>query len=323
MRVPPRIVVLKLSSICMLACRMCHPTVSTGIRRFWDADLERLTGDRRGGLQRNRADLEVLRSELRQIAPYLSQISFSGGEPFADPNVLEILSDLKLCAPSLRVYINTSLASLTFGSTDVLSVLQGYAQKVICVSVDGPPLLHQYTRPGLDLQRFVENLDRLRRDPSIEIHSNTAVYALNCLYFAETADFVLRRVRPARFNVSLSTKPGLEHMDARTLPRTLRATAIAKLMTFRAHLVRSRGLPPVVLADVNEALTAVTALLQVEGMSTDDNLSRLASYFRKLDQVHGTSLAEVCPEVAAVLEQVPEFRGTAPVRSGPTAGMPE
>ena len=102
MLVPPKIVVFKLSNLCNLACRMCIPSVSTSVMKFWDKDFERLTGDGNEGVQKNYDNLDALRAELRHMAPHLSQISFSGGEPFADPKVLEVLKELSVPPANLH-----------------------------------------------------------------------------------------------------------------------------------------------------------------------------------------------------------------------------
>jgi pyruvate-formate lyase-activating enzyme len=323
MLVPPKIVVFKLSNLCNLACRMCIPSVSTSVMKFWDADLERLTGDSHAGVQKNYENLDALRAELRYMAPHLSQISFSGGEPFADPKVLAVLKELQPWAAGIRVYINTNLSKLQHGGIDVLGLLDGYAQKMICVSIDGPPALHAYTRPGLDIERFLANLRRLQDDPTITLHTNTALYALNAQYFADTLEWILSEVRPQRLNVSLSTKAGSEHMDARVLPGPLKAAATARLQALRARLP-GEGAPDdcELMHDVRACLDTVTGFLAAQDLCTPAHLSRLASYFRRLDRIHGTRLHDVNPSVAALIETVPDFEGVAILRQGPVAGMP-
>lgn len=323
MLIPPKIVVFKLSNLCNLACRMCIPSVSTSIMKFWDKDFERLTGDGNEGVQKNYDNLDALRAELRHMAPHLSQISFSGGEPFADPKVLEVLKELKPWAASIRVYINTNLSKLRHGGIDILALLDGYAEKMICVSIDGPPDLHGYTRPGLDLPRFLENLKRLQQDPSFVIHTNTALYALNALYFPETVAWILSEVRPQRLNVSLSTKLGSEHMDARVLPAALKTIAVAKIDALLARLDEHNELEAYLLQDTRTCLETVSGFLQSEDLCTPTHLSRMASYFRKLDQVHGTDLREVNPEVAELIAKLPDYEGTAAMRQGPVVGMPQ
>ena len=232
-------------------------------------------------------------------------------------------TELKPWAASIRVYINTNLSKLRHGGIDILALLEGYAEKMICVSIDGPPDLHGYTRPGLDVPRFLENLRRLQQDPSFVIHTNTALYALNALYFPETVAWILGEVRPQRLNVSLSTKLGSEHMDARVLPPALKATAVAKMDALLARLDEHNELEPYLLQDTRTCLQTVSGFLKSEDLCTPTHLSRMASYFRKLDQVHGTDLREVNPEVAELIAKLPDFEGVAPARQGPVAGMPQ
>jgi hypothetical protein len=194
---------------------------------------------------------------------------------------------------------------------------------MICVSIDGPPDLHGYTRPGLALPRFLENLKRLQQDPSFIIHTNTALYALNALYFPETVEWILSEVQPQRLNVSLSTKLGSEHMDARVLPAALKAVAVAKIDALLARLDKHHELEAYLLQDTRTCLETVSGFLRSEDLCTPVHMSRMASYFRKLDKVHGTNLREVNPEVADLIAALPDFEGVAAMRQGPVVGMPQ
>jgi len=322
MHVPPRIVVFKMSSICNLACRMCTPSVSTAVRRHWDAELERITGERRGAVNVNYPEFEQLQEELRTIAPRLAQISFSGGEPFADRRAIAVLKTLRPWASTIRFYANSNLSMLHNGGVDILELLHEYAEIMISISVDGPPALQRYTRPGLDFEQFERNVRALQADPSVVIHSNTAIYAVTALHLPEIVDYILREIRPARFNISLSTKPGLEHMDARALPTPLRTRAMWRIRDFLKRLERYGDPESYLMQDVRAALETVMGFLRSEELNTPENQQRLASYMRRLDGIHGTDLAGVDPELARVLSGIPEYQGMAATRSGPAAGMP-
>jgi hypothetical protein len=107
------------------------------------------------------------------------------------------------------------------------------------------------------------------------------------------------------------------------LPAALKAAAVAKIDALLARLDEHNELEAYFLQDTRTCLETVSGFLQSEDLCTPAHLSRMASYFRKLDQVHGTDLREVNPQVADLIVELPDFEGTAATRQGPVVGMPQ
>jgi len=300
---PPRNLVLKPSNLCNLACRMCSPGVSTSVNRAWDAELEELSGHARAGLARNFPDPAALLAELRELGPSLQQISFGGGEPLCDPTVREVLVTLRPWAHRIQTHANTNLSRLQHGDLDVLAQMTSFRSCVLTVSVDGPPGLHGYIRPGLDVGQFLQNLERVRGLPRLELDCNIAVQLLNVLRLPETLDFVLRAVRPGSVLMSLATGIGSEHLDVRTLPVEVKAVVSRRLQGF-AQAAHSRQYPTVpepLLAQVKSMAEQVERFMTSADLWTARRWERVAAFYRKLDGAHGTSLHEAAPELAALL----------------------
>lgn len=304
MRAPPRNVVFKHSNLCNLACRMCSPESSTSASRGWNAELAELTGKTAGGIVRNFPDVVRFAEELRSIAPTLNQVSFSGGEPFADPAVIDTLVALQPWARQIQVYANTNLSRLRFGDTDVLELVGRFDRRILCISVDGPPALHGYIRPGLDVSRFVENLARLQRPRFGTLHVNVAAQLLNVLRLPETLDFVLHAIRPDQLVMSLATAPGQEFLDPRLLPSASKRQLSATYEAYRHTM--SPGLYPGVaesaLDDARGLLMKVERFTWSGELSSDAQWARAGRYYRALDRIHGTDIREGCPEIAALLQ---------------------
>ena len=93
----PSLMELELSNQCNLECVMCNGTLSSGIRK-------------------NREKLppipmiytQVFKDQLEEFIPHLEELRFNGGEPFAQPIVLEICEMVAVIKPSLKINIATN-----------------------------------------------------------------------------------------------------------------------------------------------------------------------------------------------------------------------
>ena len=301
MRVAPRLLVLKLSSLCNLACRMCVPAISTNVQKIWDTELVRMTTMPMSGLVRNYPDRVKLNRELEVIAPTLDQISFSGGEPFSDPHVVQVLETLKPWSDTIRLYVNTNLTKLQHGSIDLIGLMRQYKEKRICISVDGPPQLHAYIRPGLDIIAFERNLLALQEDGSFELHANIALQTLNTLQFPETMEYVLRVVRPQALVISIASGVDQEHTDSRALPPPLKAAALLRMQRYRETVQSYGWLSDAMRANAVEILDKAIGFVGSEDLHTPAIWQRTADYYAKLDAVHRTRMQAACPELAMFL----------------------
>lgn len=304
LRTPPRSLALKLSSTCALACRMCFPSVSTSVGRIWDADLARITAIPAERRPDAFPDAARYLAELETIGPHLHQISFGGGEPFLHVPVLDSLRALRPWAPQIQVHANTSLATMTRLGEDILAEMARFRLVILTLSIDGFPELHGYIRPGLQVEALLQNLARVRQLQQLRIDCNIALQALNVPYLPETFDFILRVVRPTYLVTSVADGPGCEHLDARTLPPSLKRSAARKLAVFSGAL--QPGLypetPRSAVLDARNVLDRAFRFITSQDLHTPDHWARFSSFHRKLDAVHGTQLREVCPEIAAFLE---------------------
>lgn len=303
MSAPPRKLVLKPSNACNLACRMCSPGVSTSVGRIWDSELEALSGQERKGLARNFPDEPALLGEIRELGPMLQQVSFGGGEPLCDPTLRNVLLALRPWASRVQTHANTNLTRLQHGDLDILALMTSFRSCILTISVDGPPALHAYIRPGFEIDDFLGNLERVRAIPRLELDCNIAVQILNVLRLPETLDFILRVVRPSSILMSLATGTGSEHLDVRTLPDELKAIASRRLLGFvqTVHRIQYPNVPLPVLTQAKALAEQVHRFMTSSELWSPAQWARLSAFYRKLDRTHDTSLSTVAPELASVL----------------------
>jgi hypothetical protein len=98
---------------------------------------------------------------------------------------------------------------------------------------------------------------------------------------------------------------------------------MAKIEALLARLDEHNELDAYLLQDTRTCLETVSGFLQSEDLCAPAHMSRMASYFRKLDQIHGSDLRGVNPEVADLIAELPDFDGMAAMRQGPWVGMPQ
>ncbi len=319
MRTPPRLLGLKSSNLCNLACRMCSPFVSTSFGRIWDAELAGVTQQQRHGVNWSFPDREALLGDVRSVGPGLRQVSFGGGEPLLDPLVPDVLRALRPWSGWIRVHANTNLSRLRHGGLETLELMSGFEHCLLTVSVDGPPALQGYVRSGLDVRAFERNLEQVRRAPRFSIDSNTAIQILNALQLPETLDYVLRFVRPGTLLASYATGSGSEFLDVRYLPADLKALLSERLTSFaqRISLERYPMASPEVREHARSLALNVDRFARSADLWTEAEWARASAYYRKLDRIHGTDLASVNPVLAARFD--PDWRA-APAPTSPASG---
>lgn len=92
----PTAIELELSNICNLACVMCSEILSSEVRK------------EKGMPPLPAAYDDTFVEQLREFIPYLEELRFNGGEPFADPMVLKICNMVAEVKPELRINIATN-----------------------------------------------------------------------------------------------------------------------------------------------------------------------------------------------------------------------
>lgn len=144
----PKVMEFELSNRCNLECIMCNGYFSSSIRK-------------------NREKLPPLHSpydsrfveELTEFIPHLTDARFLGGEPFMIDIYLEIMEQIRVLNPSIRIHITTNGTLLTDRIKDLLEGLNAG----IIISMDSVNrVTYERIRVNANFDRVMENLNYLQ-----------------------------------------------------------------------------------------------------------------------------------------------------------------
>jgi MoaA/NifB/PqqE/SkfB family radical SAM enzyme len=226
--------------------------------------------------------------------PRLGHVNFTGGEPMLMPEVGEAIDYLIADgrAGAMSISLATNGTKLDLGLIDKL---KRFRMATLFVSIDGVGPVFEYIRPPARWDRVAANLRALTEvfDP-MRIFLHPTVQAYNLLDIVEVC----------RFADALGVN--LELLDILVWPRRLmvqvmpaeaRRRALARLRRYRADECRPVNTRPVddLIANLERTMDQHHPELMPEFLR----------FTAELDQVHGQSFREACPELHELIEAAP------------------
>lgn len=216
-KTPIRYLEIKLSNLCNLMCRMCSPEFSSK----WASYLN--TAEKPETRRRLIEDFPgVLDSISKTINdPSFETLCFAGGEPFLDPDHFTVLDQLKH-PDSVSYVVNTNLTSLEFSGGQILERLDEFNEVHLIVSIDGDKNTQKYIRSFLPVEKFEQNLFKLRgfsEKRHWKTYSAATISALNIHKVPELIEYSLEKdLIPREFTLLDSPL----HLSADILPKNTR-----------------------------------------------------------------------------------------------------
>lgn len=146
----------KLSNRCQLTCLHCSPTLSSG----W-AKIMKITPI----VQESFIITDKFIEELIYLLPNLTEIKFTGGEPFLDPNHWKILEHLKNYNRSHceLIYITNGLIKPKY------NLWEGWKSITCNVSIDGYDDTYHWFRRGSNWEELLKNVLDLKNYSNVNI----------------------------------------------------------------------------------------------------------------------------------------------------------
>jgi len=134
---------LKLGNLCNLKCVMCTPSSSSRILSEWKANKDIFPLVQEFDKDYSWPEREEFRTTIKPLLPNLKYVKFTGGEPFLNPYIEEILVNLP---EDCLVHISTNL---TIIDDTKIKLLQRFKDLWLTGSVDAVGELYNYIRyPG-------------------------------------------------------------------------------------------------------------------------------------------------------------------------------
>lgn len=176
-----RFLEVRFSNLCNLKCRTCEPYNSTSWYR--EADLGN-HGKAPQKVLRPTEKIEELQELLLKQIPYLTELSFLGGEPLMDDThywLLEKLIELK--KTDVHIKYNTNFSNLQHKKWNVLKLWAQLENVHVSMSLDGIDERFNILRKGNNWEQVVKNHRILRVfAPRVFAAIYTCISVMNCFH---------------------------------------------------------------------------------------------------------------------------------------------
>ncbi len=289
-----RTIDLRLNNTCNFKCRSCDGFSSN--RWFAEHDLiypENPIAIRYQGFDRSASfddDFD------RHILPDLDEIHFAGGEPLIMDSHYRVLEKLIAAGKTgVRLQYDTNFSRLTFKHWDAIELWKKFTHVQISLSLDGTGRRGEYIRQGLDYAKWVENVERLRRElPNAERNLHFVVSIFNVIDFPEHYREITegRFVDPDRITLTFLEWP--EFLSAQVLTPELKRKVQDDL---RGLLAADGGIRP----PVGSQIRALVDFIGAKDLHTQQGVA-FAEKTRALDRLRGQNALELFPALAPMFD---------------------
>jgi sulfatase maturation enzyme AslB (radical SAM superfamily) len=283
----PHIFHISLSNTCNLACRMCNPAQSSIL-----AQMAKKSTELQKYLYIPQHQKKIDPENLRGSFINAKMVTFTGGEPMLDDNIITIMHMLKEETTDLKG-INFSTNMMTVND-ELLTVLCSIGcEAKLSLSIDGPKNIHEYIRYQLSWDTMMSNIEYITKNyPSITWSLNTTVSNLNVGYITDTIDTV--QYIQDRFNIKfhrMMTSPVVDKkfLHPGVLPADIKKQYLDKLENYENKL------------DILDAHLLVPTAIEMLSNSYDEELPKLVGYLTEFDRIAKTKATDVYPEFKAFM----------------------
>ena len=194
---------LKLSNLCNLKCRMCHPLDSSSWWHDWKKIEHLMFTNNRGthdrvklmsGAQLSAWDDSRFWDEFDQLIPFFEIIEFAGGEPLIDPLHHKILTRLAPFSEKIKLKYATNLTNIRFGETKFFEVWKNFNSVQLNVSIDGLDDIYDYVRQDATWQQTLENIKAVKKLPNVILIIQKTIQIYNIHQLPAFIDFFVDEI---------------------------------------------------------------------------------------------------------------------------------
>jgi len=306
----PQSIEIRFDNTCNLRCRHCSPTYSSQweVLAFKDPEVKTFfTEHGAGRLERKHISLpERSFEEFKNAIPYLKEVLIAGGEPLQQKRHWEMIDAMADYAQNITLSYNSNLVALGLGYYNVLDHWPKFKKIILRVSIDGDDSTFSYFRTNGDINKVVENVQKLHALPNVEMSLTTTVSIYNISRLVDIVKFVNNA--GGLFHTSLVQYP--RAINPKVLPADIKAKITQDWTEFKQTLDSDANLwqhakwsdPRLVNQQKKRIIRYgdyVVNYMNAEDYSAD--LSETAKYINFMDKQNSTSFAEVYPELAGIL----------------------
>lgn len=190
---------LRISNLCNLKCRMCSPQFSTRTVKDWKEILPIIANDDRPLPNYNyeeyienplrRLEYIEIKTMLETTKGSLKRLVFTGGEPFMEPHLLNVIKDISNYAKDIEL-IFVSNGTKFENLEDFDYYFRKFKKVIIKLSCDGTKNHYNYIRQNSDWEHFSQEALYLKNF-KVVIDFNIVVQIYNYSNVLETIEWIL------------------------------------------------------------------------------------------------------------------------------------
>jgi radical SAM protein with 4Fe4S-binding SPASM domain len=306
----PQSIEIRFDNTCNLRCRHCSPTYSSQweVLAFKDDEVKKFfTKWGAGRLEKKHISLpERSFEEFKTAIPHLREVLIAGGEPLQQKRHWEMIDAMADHAHNITLSYNSNLVALGLGYYNVLDHWPKFKKIILRVSIDGDDTTFSYFRTNGDINKIVENVQKLHALTNIEMSLTTTVSIYNISRLVDIVKFVNNA--GGLFHTSLVQYP--RAINPKVLPADIKAKITADWSDFKLTLDTDNSLwthsqwtsDKLVKQQKRRIIRYgdyVVNYMNAEDYSTE--LGETAEYINFMDKQNSTSFIEVYPELASIL----------------------
>ena len=223
---------------CNLDCYMCIPEdSSTRIKTmtselFADDNIFFPKYPKEGIPQTSKSRLAEIVDEIVEIAPYIYNLKFIGGEPLVMKEFYTLLEKIVDSghAKGMQVKYQTNMSVLELEKIKLTKFIPEFDLFEFTVSLDGVGKYNNYIRRRSNWDKIVANIDTVLEYPNVNVNINGTISFLSVLRFYRLIEWAKSNDKIEQVNWSNIRGP--EKLCANVLPQELKDELIPKYEGF-------------------------------------------------------------------------------------------
>lgn len=312
--ITPKSVELKISNLCNLKCRMCHPLDSTLWAKDWPAVEDMMEKHNRGTYHLAR-QLNVVKKpllsefvnnkqwwdDIESLVDHLEIVEFAGGEPLIDPVHFRLLDMFQRRAPEIDLKYSTNLTKLSYRGQDVTKMWSNFKSVEVYASIDGIHDVYEYIRTGgrfADVENNLKVISSNRNFNLSEAAIACTIQIYNAFQILDIAEYFLKM--GIKFHTHTVTWPQL--LNVQVLPKYAKDILTEQTIdwmkrtpnneTEEYFLPRTKG-------HLNDFVNFMN------GEDKSHLLPAFCEYTRRLDKVRETDARKISPILRQIMDSHP------------------
>lgn len=273
---------LKLGNVCNLRCIMCSPRSSSRLLTEYVTNRDKF--DALGFYRADDVDADFTwpkSQRFQEFAQNLTQaryIKFTGGEPFVNPYLPEVLDRIQNPG-SVTLNITTNG---TVVNKDLIQILQRFKQIHFTVSIDALDDRYEYIRDGSTWAELERNLSLFQRLDNAIFIVNSVVQFVTAWHLADVVEKI--NYMGWHFNPIFLVNP--PYLSVQSLPPEIKQEAIQRLSECR---------------DAKNQPNVDSVIEFLRNKEYDPLLHQQAlRYFGLLDMLRKKNISSVFPELTVI-----------------------